>query len=139
MPVCVPFFKNKESQDFLFISFFILGCTGLSLLCQGFLWSWGVGAVLCSSVKASHCEGFSCHGGQTASAVFSGHSTRLQRWSCASSRAWAQELPGRRSLPRPGIETMPLHRQLGSYPLHHQGSPVCVCVYVRTSKEQNSE
>ena len=46
----------------LFMCIFIFGCTGSSLLCEGFLLLWW--ATLHCGTQASHCDGFSCCGAQ---------------------------------------------------------------------------
>ena len=125
--LCVYLFKSKESQDFPVY------------LCISLLWA-ALG-FCCSGRASSGCgerEPYSVMVWRLLVDVaslavehrFQAHS--LQWLSCAGSRAWAQELPGRWNLPRPGTETMPcpLHWQLDSDPLHHQGSSVCVCVCV---------
>ena len=49
---------------YLFIYLFIFGCVGSSLLCEGFLWLWQVGATLHRGARASHYRGLSCCGAQ---------------------------------------------------------------------------
>ena len=130
--VCT-FLKIKNHRIFLFIYVFVY---------FGLRWAFvalaGLPLVVVNGSRTLlRCEGFSLKRLLLLWSTGSRHS--LQWLSCASSRAWAQELPCRWNLPRPGTETMPcpLHWQLDSYPLHHQGSSVCVCVYFLKNKIQN--
>lgn len=98
--LCVYLFKSKESQDFPVY------------LCISLLWA-ALG-FCCSGRASSGCgewEPYSVAVWRLLVDVaslavehrFQAHS--LQWLLCAGSRAWAQELPGRWNLPRPGTET----------------------------------
>ena len=54
---------------------------------------------------------------------FSTFSLQVPELGISSRGPWAWLLQGRWDLPGPGVEPYPLHWQVGSYPLDHQGSP----------------
>ena len=96
----------------LFIYLFIFGCVGSSLLCEGFLQLRRVGATLHRGAWASHYHG-------------------LSLWSTGSGRAGSVVVVHRPScsaacgiFPDQGSNPCPLHWQVDSQPLHHQGSPI---------------
>ena len=132
--VCT-FFKNKESRDFLFYLCICLLWAALGFRCFGRAsLVWWVGAVLRCGVKASCWSGFSC------GAQLQAHSLQWLSW--PGSRAWAQELPGRWNLPRPGTETMPPALAVGFLSPAPPGKfrvcvCVCVCVYFLKNEIQN--
>lgn len=130
MPVCVPFLKNKESQDFLFYLCICLLWAALGFRCFGrpsagcgewelyFVAVWRLPVEAASLVEHS-----SRH------TVFSGCRGQALEHGLRSSPAGGIFLDQ-------GLKPCPLHWQLDSYPLHHQGSSVCVCVYVYFLKNE---
>ena len=96
----------------LFIYLFIFGCVGSSLLCTGFLQLRRAGVTIPCSVRASHCNGFSCcrarAPGMRASVVVAcglsscGLQALERRLSSCCTRA--QLLRGMWDLPGPGLE-----------------------------------
>ena len=51
------------------------------------------------------------------------HGSQARQCGPRSCGAWADLLRGMWNLPRPGIKLCPMHQQVDSYPLCHQGSP----------------
>ena len=108
----------------LFIYLFIFVCVGSSLLCVGFLQLFRAGATLHCGARASHCGGFSCFRardlGARASVVLArglwsaGSVVVVHGLSCSAACG---------IFPDQGSNSCPLHWQMDSYPLHHQGSP----------------
>ena len=72
--------------------YFIYGCVGSSLLCEGFLQLWQAGATLHRSARASHYRGLSCCGAQAPDA----HVQQLWLTGPLLCGTW--------DLPRPGLE-----------------------------------
>ena len=121
---------------YLFIYSFIFGCIGSLLLHAGFLQLRRVGSTLHCGARASDCGGFSCcrawNPGVWASVVVA---RGLQS---AGSVVVAHKLQGADSVVvahglscstacgiflDQGLNPCPLHWQVDSQPLHHQGSP----------------
>ena len=97
---------------FVFISLFICGCVGSSLLCAGFLQLRRVEATLRCGAGTSHCGGFSCCGawalGAQASVVaacgLSSCGSRALEHRRSSCGTQAQLLCGLWDLPGPGLK-----------------------------------
>ena len=91
---------------------FIFGCVGSSLLCVGFLQLWRARVTLHCGARASHCDGFSCCGARalgTQASVVVAHGL-----SCSAACGIFLDQ---------GLNPCPLHQQVDSQPLHHQGRP----------------
>ena len=130
LPVVFFFFTN------LFIYLFIFGCVGSLLLCMGFLQLRRATATLHCLERASHCGSFSCcrawalstrasvvvaHGLQSAGSVVvacglqsAGSVVVVHGLSCSVACGIFLDQ---------GSNPCPLHWQVDSYPLRHQGSP----------------
>ena len=104
---------------------------GLRYFCTGFLWSWRAGATLCCDVWAFHCGGLACGGawdlGWWASAIVAHRLSNCDSWAlelglsgCGAHRFSCSE--ARRVFPGQGSNPCPLHWQVDSCPLYHQGS-----------------
>ena len=120
---------------FIYFYLFTFGCTGgwgSSLLLAGFLQLQQAGATFRCGARASHCGGFSCCRAQALG-------TRAQQLWLAGSVVVARGLQSAGSAavvqgpscsaacgicPDQGSNPRTLHRQAGSQPLRHQGSPV---------------
>ena len=95
------------------------------LLLAVFLWLWWLGATLHRSAWASHCGGFSCCGEQVLGSWVSVVAAR-GLWS-AGSVVVVHGLSCSvlcRIIPYEGLNPCPLHWQLDSQPVDHQGSPI---------------
>ena len=107
------------------LNLFIFGCTGSSLLLVGFVQLQWAGATLCWGAQASQYAHFS-------SCVVQAPGTQASAIVIQGLRALAQELrhkafrcsEGCAIFLDQGLDLCSLHRQVDSYPLYHQGSPL---------------
>ena len=108
---------------FIYQSFFwcgpLCGCPESSLLWEGFLWLWRAEATVHCGARASHYGGFSRCRAQP-----------LGAWaSVVAARRLSSMVHGLRCSATCGIfldqgsNPCPLHWQVDSYPLYHQGNP----------------
>ena len=117
---------------------FIFGCTGSSLLREGFLSLWQSWAAFRHGAQASHCSGFSCCQAWALGCVgFSSCGSRVLRLglvvvvngpSCSAACG---------VFPYQGSNLCLLHWQADSLPLSHQGSPLltAICQIKRFTKK----
>ena len=116
-------FFNKRDQTLKFLYgnplptcpfwfiYLVLAAPGHCYCREGFLWLWRVGVTLRCGAWASQCGDFSCCraealGSQASIAVVHG-------LSCSSACG---------IFPDQGLNPSPMHWQVSSYPLYHQGS-----------------
>ena len=112
--ICVNYFLNFLKD----IHFFTLSSSRSSLLPVSFLYFQGEGATLCCGLQASHCSGFpSC----TAQAL--GVASVFVVCGLSSCGIWALCSTACRLFLDQGSNPCPLHWQVDSYPLYHQGNP----------------
>ena len=107
-----PFIRVKTLFFFFFTFNFLSGCAGSSLIRMGFLSLQHAGPTLPCGAQVSHCSGFSCCGAQ-ASGAWPSVVVSCRLSFCAACGIF----------PDQGLNPYPLHQQLDSYPLPHQGSP----------------
>ena len=105
---------------FFLINLLIFGCTGSSLLCEGFLQLQQARAMLRCGAQASYCGSFSCCRAQALGVKASVVAT-LGLWSTGSVVVthWPSCSEACGIFPDQGWNTSPLHYQVDSYPLCH--------------------
>ena len=96
---------------FIYLFLINFGCTGSSLLCSSFQLQQA-GAALHCGAQPSHCNSFSCCGAQALGIRTS--VIGACRLSCSVACGIFLDQ---------GSNPCPLHWQVASYPLYHQGSP----------------
>ena len=106
--------KKKKSKTYIQLHWIFVAV-------RAFLQSWQARATLRCSAQASYCSSFPRRRAQ----ALSTRASVVVGCGLTSFGTWAQLICSLWNLPGPGIEQMSLLWQIDSYPLCHQGSPLC--------------